>query len=247
MENNKNQKSIKKSILATIKSGQVKMRPRWLFFLKAALAVLGAVILFLTVLYLASFIIFALRQTGVLFVPAFGLQGWFAFFTHLPFFLICLLMIFIAVLELLVRHYAFAYRRPLLYSALGILALVVIGGLALANTSFHGGMSKYAEKNRETFVGKFYREYGRQRFPDVHRGMIVEMVNNGFMMRSADSFMARDIREEVLTVIISRRTRLPLGADFYKGDIVVVFGPRNDNAVQAFGIQKACDIEKACE
>lgn len=223
-------KSIREDILAAIKSGQVKMRPKWHFVLKAVLAVLGVLILLLTIFYLASFIIFILRQTGILFVPVFGPQGWYAFFAHLPLFLIILLIIFIIILELLVRHYSFAYRRPLLYSVLGISILAAIGAFAVANSSFHGGMSKYAEKNRETFVGRFYGEYGRPRFRDVHRGMIIEMINSGFTMRNR--------REEVLTIIISRRTRLPLGADFSSGDIVVVFGPRDGNLVQAFGIQE---------
>jgi hypothetical protein len=230
MENNEKQKTIEENILATIKSGQLKMRPRWHFALKAILAALGGAILALTVLYLASFIIFILRQTGVLFVPAFGWEGWFAFFTHLPVFLIFLVVIFVVVLELLVRHYAFAYRRPLLYSAIGIFVLVTLGALAIVNSSFHGGMSKYADDNKETFVGKLYVDYGRQRFQDVHRGMIVHMINNGFIMQ--------DRREDTLTVIITCRTRLPFGADFSTGDIVVVFGPRDDGMVQAFGIQE---------
>jgi len=232
MSNNvgKDQKSIREDILAAIKSGQVKMRPKWLFVLKASLAVIGVLILLLTILYLASFIIFILRQTGVLFVPVFGYQGWYAFFAHLPLFLIILLIMFIVILELLVRNYSFAYRRPLLYSVLGISILAAIGAFAVANSSFHGGMSKYADKNRETFVGRFYGEYGRQRFGDVHRGIIMEMINNGFTMRNR--------REEVLTIVVSRRTRLPLGADFSSGDIVVVFGPRDGNEVQAFGVQE---------
>ncbi|MBU3925378.1 hypothetical protein KJ854_05620 [Patescibacteria group bacterium] len=160
MENNKNQKSIKESILSVIKSGQVKMRPRWHFVLKTALAAFGVIILVLTVLYLASFIIFVLRQTGVLFVPAFGLQGWFAFFTNLPIFLIGLLIVFIIVLELLVRHYAFAYRRPLLYSAVGIFILVFAGVMVIENTSFHGGMSKYAEKTEKLMSENFIANMG---------------------------------------------------------------------------------------
>lgn len=239
MENSEKQETIKESILATIKSGQIRMTPRWHFILKASLVAIGGIIIALTILYLASFIIFALRQTGVLFVPAFGMQGWFAFLSHLPLFLIFLLIIFIIILELLVRHYAFAYRRPLLYSALGIFVLVITGALAVANSSFHGGVSKYADKNSDTFVGKFYVQYGRQRFIDIHRGIIIEMADNGFMMR--------DRREEVLTVFVTRRTRLPLGADFSIGDIVVVFGDRKDNQVQAFGIQKACEIADECE
>lgn len=239
MENKKYQKTIKEHILETIKTGQVKMRPKWHFALKAALVVLGAAIIFLTVLYLASFIIFALRQTGVLFVPAFGIEGWFAFFSHLPFFLIFLVIIFIAVLELLVRNFAFAYRRPLLYSAFGIFVLAVCGAIVLANSSFHGGMSKYADDNRDTFVGKFYGDYGRPKFTDVQRGMIIEMADNGFMLRNK--------RKEVLTIVVTRQTRLPLGADFSNGDIVVVFGPRDGVLVQAFGIQKICNIQEECD
>lgn len=230
MENNEQTKTIKEHILATIESGQVKMRPRWHFALKAMLAALGGIILGLTVLYLASFIIFILRQTGVLFVPAFGWEGWFAFFTHLPIFLIILVIVFIIGLELLVRHCAFAYRRPLLYSAFGIFVLVIFGALAVVNSHLHGNLAKYANDNKDTFVGRFYVDYSQQRFPDVHRGMIIEMTNNGFVMR--------DPGEESLTVFISRRTRLPFGADFSDGDIVVVFGSRDDGSVQAFGVQE---------
>ncbi len=239
MENSEEEKTIKESILATIESGEVKMRPRWHFMLKTILASLGVTILALTILYLASFIIFVLRQTGVLFMPAFGSEGWYAFFTHLPFFLICLLVIFIFILELFVRHYAFAYRRPLLYSAMGIFILATIGSLMVLNTSLHSDVSKYADENEETFVGKFYVEYERQRFADVHRGMIIEMDSDGFMMRNR--------REENLTIIVSRQTRFPTGADFSLGDIVVVFGHREGDGVQAFGVQKVCGIQGRCE
>lgn len=239
MENNEKQKTIKENILATIKSGHVKMRPRWHFFLSAGLAILGAIIIFLFILYLASFIIFALRQTGVLFVPAFGAQGWFAFFTHLPFFLIGLLMIFIIILELFVRHYAFAYRRPLLYSALGIFIMIAAGGLILANTSFHQEISKSVEKNKDSFTGMIYQEYGRQNFQDVHRGRIMQITQKGFLMNNR--------KEEALTIIITRRTRFPMGADYYLGDTMVVFGNREGDEVQAFGVQKACGIESDCD
>lgn len=230
MENNENQKSIKESILDTIKSGHVEMRPKWHFVLKAALAALGAVIILLTIFYLASFIIFVLRQTGVLFVPAFGLPGWFAFFTHLPIFLIFLLIIFLIVLELLVRHYAFAYRRPLLYSALGILILITIGGIVLANTSLHRDLSRGAKKNQGSFAGGFYRQFDQQNFRDVHRGAIIEFIGNGFEIKNR--------REETLMIIVTPQTRLPYGADFSIGDIVVVFGDRDGDIVRAFGIQE---------
>ncbi len=230
MENNEKQKTIEENILATIKCGRLKMRPRWHFALKAMLVALGGVILALTVLYLASFIIFALKQTGVLFMPAFGMQGWLAFFTHLPVFLIFLLIIFIVILELMVRHYAFAYRRPLLYSAMGILVLAIAGVYILEKASFHKSIFKQTEKENGSFTGMMYREYGRQRFIDVHRGYIMEINQRGFLMNNQ--------REEILTIIVTRRTRLPYGADFSNGDMVVVFGHRNNDAIQAVGIQE---------
>jgi hypothetical protein len=113
---------------------------------------------------------------------------------------------------------------------LGISILVFAGALAVANSSLHGGLSKYADRNKDTFVGRFYGDYGRQRFIDVHRGIITNTISNGFLMINR--------RDETLTIIINRRTRLPFGADFSVGDMAVVFGHRDGNVVQAFGIQE---------
>lgn len=206
------------------------MRPKWHFVFKAFLAAIGVIILLLALLYLASFILFILRQTGVLFVLVFGSPGWHAFFVSLPWLLIFLLFVFIVILEILVRRYSFAYRQPLLYSAIGIVIFVLIGGYIVAVTPLHGRLFMEAERNKLPFVGQFYREYGQQRFRDIHRGIITEIIQNGFVIKNR--------RGEMLTVMITRRTRLPLGADFSEGDLVIVFGNRDDDTVKAFGVQE---------
>ncbi len=219
--------------MEAIKAGRVKMRPKWHFVLKAVLAALGGILLLLAVLYLTSFILFILRQTGVLFVPVFGFGGWHIFFTSLPWLLIFLLMIFIIVLEILVRRYSFAYRRPLLYSAAGIALLAIIGGYIVAATPLHGKLFKNAERGNLPFAGRFYREYGLQRLQNVNLGIIIEITNEGFLIQNR--------RNDILRVIITPETRFPLGTDFAENDTVVVFGERDDGAVRALGVRKVGD------
>ena len=131
MTDTDNKPSLEKNIMDAIHSGRVQMRPRWKFLLSGSLAALGIVILVLTLLFIASFTIFMLRQDGALFVPVFGMRGVFAFFAALPLVLIVLLILFLVILEILVRRYRVGYRMPLLISVLAILVIVVLGGYAL--------------------------------------------------------------------------------------------------------------------
>ena len=137
---------------------------------------------------------------------------------------------FVIILEILVRRYSFAYRRPLLYSVAGVTLLVIVGGYVVAGTSFHGRMFRYAERNELPLVGGFYREYGHQRFRNIHKGLVEEAAENKLVIK--------DRRGEILTVLMTPETRLSSGADFLKGDLVVVFGNRDDHTVRALGIRK---------
>jgi len=231
MNNDANKKLIRDRVLTAIKNGQVKMRPKWHFILKAILMAVGGIILILCILYLASFIFFVLRQTGVIFVPIFGFRGWYAFLVSIPWLLVLLLLIFIILLEILARHYSFAYRQPLLYFAIAVLLFAIIGGYIVATTHFHDRMFRYSQRHKLPFAGQMYRGYGEQRFKNIHRGIITEITRDGFIMENR--------RGETLTIIITRLTRLPLGADFSKGDMVVVFGDRENKTVRAIGIRNA--------
>ena len=136
--------SLEKNVMDAIHSGRVHMRPRWKFVLSGVLAGLGIIILVLTLLFIASFAIFMLRQSGALFVPVFGMRGLFAFFAALPLVLILLLLLFLVILEVLVRRYRVGYRMPLLVSVLAILVIVVLGGYAVERTRIHTVMLRDA-------------------------------------------------------------------------------------------------------
>ena len=239
MKNGNGKKPIRERVLEAIKSGQVKMRPKWHFILKTALAAIGGIILLLAILYFTSLIIFMMRRTtGIWFVQIFGPHEWFDFLLSLPWLLIIFALLFVIILEILVERYSFAYRRPLLYSAIGIVILAVIGGFLVAGTSLHDRLFKYTEGNRPPppfmpFASPLYHGFGQPHPRNIHIGEIIEIVKDGFVIKNQLG--------EILTIIISPQTRLPLNKNLSKGDIIAVFGERKNNNILAFGIK---DIDK---
>ena len=225
---NEPKKSTREKVLAAIASGRVTMRPRWHFVLRAILLALGVILCALAVLYLGSFIAFTLRQTGVLFAPGFGPHGWFTFFRSLPWFLIGVAVLFLVVLEVLVRRYAFAHREPLLYITIGILAVVIAGSVFIV--PLQRAAFRAARRDGMPFPGQFYRAFGAPQFPDIRRGTVVSRAGNTFVME--------DPRGMQVTVVIASDTRLaPFDASFGAGDAVVVFGNQDGNVVHADGIR----------
>lgn len=230
MYNEAGKNYIREQILSAIKDGRIKMRPRWHFVLQASLLATGGMIVSLAVLYLASFIVFTLRETGAWFVPAFGWRGWYVFLLSLPWLLVLLSILFVVILEILVRHYAFSYRRPLLYSVLGVLFVVVIGSIIIDQARVHDRLFRTARSGRLPFAGPLYREFGTAQLRMVHRGQVARITDRGFAIQN--------IGGEILFIIVTPETRFPRGMDFGEGDTVVVFGDRDDRAVRAFGVRK---------
>ena len=175
-----NKKSMYDEVLAAIRSGRVHMRPKWHFALRAALAALGGIIVFLALLYLVSFIFYMLRLTGAWFTPAFGFRGMYASLMSVPWLLVLLSLMFVAILEILVRRYAFAYRKPLLYSLAGMLAAVTVGGVVIAKTSMHERLFTRSQEHRLSAGGRLYRMYGMRRLRNIHEGAIRGIFPAGF-------------------------------------------------------------------
>lgn len=220
---------LKDAVLKAIESGQVKMRPKWQFVLRTVVLVLGIVLVALTTLFLASFIVFALRQTGVLFVPGFGREGFGAFFGSLPWVLLAVAVVFMILLEVLIRKYSFAYGRPLTYSAVGVVVIVLAGGVAIGYTSFHQNLFDRAERGNLPIGGPMY-EHFMQPQDNVTVGVITGLTNPGYKIR--------DRRGKIFTVKVTSQTKLPPGNDFTIGDNVVVLGSRHGDSIDAIGIEK---------
>lgn len=231
-------KTASEAILDAIKGGRIVMRPRWHFILRAALAALGVLLALCAAAYIASFILFALRLSGLWFLPAFGFRGFWILLIRLPHLLILLALVFIVLLELLVRKYPFAYRQPLLYTALGVIAVALAGSFLFAKISFHERFYRHVHTGDLPFYAgpaeQFYRFFGEARWPDMHRGAIESIAGSRIVMR--DRFGT------TFTIAITPGTRLANGVHFSVGDEIIVLGEEaggeGSTVLNAQGIEK---------
>ncbi len=231
---NDSQKSlITDKVLEKIKSGRIKMRPKAHFVLKTVLAALGFILIILFVLYLISFIVFTLRMSGIWFAPGFGFYGIKIFLFSLPWLLILTAIILIIILEILVKYFSFAYRRPILYSILGIIALVFLGSFVIGQIKIHPYLFKKSQEKHLPVAGKFYRDFGAGKFRNTHRGIVSETTDNGFLIETRHN--------EILKIIITSETRFPFGKDIKENDSIMILGERDNCTVRAFGVRKVDD------
>ncbi len=229
MEKNKHN-SIQTEILQKIKTGEAKMRPKWHFVLKGILFLSGIITISLFLLYISSLMLFAMRQSGIWFVPS---HSWYAIKLYLfsiPWLLVLLSLVFLIVLEILVRHYKFAYRKPILLSLFIILILVVFGSLFISKIGLH---QKYFNAiNQKSFgiTKDVYCKYGAKTGKGVHPGKVLSIDGSDFVLVNLN-------RENIL-VHTNKRTRIPKFETISVGDNLLVMGENKQGEIVAVGIRK---------
>jgi hypothetical protein len=230
---NQRKKSISGNVLDKIQSGRIKMRPKIYFILKSIFIVISIFIIALFILYLISFITFSMRASGAWYLLPFGSPGIKATFTLAPWLLISLGVVLIIVLEILVKHFSFAYRRPVLYSLLVIMIFAFLGSSVIGKTKLHSGLFQRAQEGRLSVIGEMYRNFGMPKLKNVHRGIVSEITDSGFFIETP--------RGEILTIIIAAETHFPSEAAVQGGDAVVVLGERENSTIHAFGVREIND------
>ncbi|MDB5237967.1 MAG: hypothetical protein JWM46_237 [Candidatus Kaiserbacteria bacterium] len=225
-----NQESLKDIIMKGIHDGKVQMRPRWHFMLLSALMLVGALVVCLTLIYAVSLVVYLLHSSGAWFAPSFGLRGWFAFLYSLPWLLLLLLLVFVVILEILVRRYTFVYKKPLLTSVLGIVAVIVAGGFLVTLTPLHKSMAHFDHDGMlPPPLNGLYRQPPHFQTSDLYRGMIVAIAPDHIVVSNGES---------TTTVFIDTHTRLPYGNEFTAGNLVIVIGDFvSTDTIRAFGIR----------
>ncbi len=221
--------TIQEKINEAIKNGQVKMRPKWQFVLQTTLFIVAITGLFFAVLYLGSFIIFTSHRNGAWFALGFGAEGIGEFIRSLPLLFVLTVLIFIGLLEILVRRYSVAYSKPMLYSVLAIVGVVFVGTALITYFQVHEGLFNQARMNRLPFGNNVYGSFTQGKMSKITPGRILQFTPDGFVMKD---FLGDDF-----VVIISPNTMLPDGDDFNEKETVVVFGPISGRTIKAKGIR----------
>jgi len=227
--NNEHTPSLRDTVLADIEKGDIKMRPKWYFALETALLFSGIVGVALLLVYIASLMIFSLRQNGALFLPTMGFGEIGGFLMSLPWILVLIALIFILLLQILVRKYEFAYGRPLLYSALVVLVFAAVGGIALDRTNLQSNLFKVSRERHLLGAEALYSHYGEERLPRVVAGTIVDLTDSGYILKSE--------RNELITVIMNDDINAT-AFNLKPGDIVSILGDCEGMTIRAAAIRR---------
>ncbi len=223
----KKQNNLSTYVMSQIKKGNVKMRTRIHFVLVSTFWILALLIVFGVALFLVSFVVFVMRGNGIFELTHFGASGFSSVIITLPWLLLFGILLLVAVLELLAKHFAFVYRRPLVYSILGIIILIIIGGVLIGKTQIHDRAFERASQSRLSFAGPIYEHYGKAKLDEnIHIGVL--MVNDNELIletREGDSYVLN----------ISDQTRKP--PKLNSGMEVFVLGRLEKNTIEVKGIK----------
>lgn len=230
-------KDIKSLVLEKIQSGKINMRPRFYFVLKVAILILVAVLTLLVSSLLVSFIIFSLMASGMLFLFGFGLRGFLMFFLLFPWPLFVLEVVFIILLEWLVKRFKFGYRLSFSRLLLVILSLSVVIGVIIDITPLHRDFQHRAEQRNLPLVGDFYREIRRpQPNQEIFRGVVSDAGTSSFVLNHKNDGAGSSSQKYFVIL----PPDVPGFVVPSNGDVVFVAGKLmpDGTAISAYGFQK---------
>lgn len=227
-------KSISQNVLEQISSGHIKQTSRAYFMFRVGLFAVAMVVLALLVIYICSLVFFGLRSSGAWFAPGFGLSATRSALLIVPWVLIGCVVAAVVVLEILVKRFGFAYRRPAIYSVAGIVLLVVIAGYALALTPLHRSLYRQAHTGpRPPFWGGLYKGFDAGLGHALHAGFVNDLAEHSFLLNAREG---ADFQVRIVPT-----TQLPRERAVREGDFVLVFGPVVRDVIQAEGVRFAPD------
>lgn len=192
--------NVHNQILDKIKSGTIKQTPRWHFVLQALLYLLGFAASFIIFFYFISFVALVLREHYIFEALQFGPRTLFAVMHTLPFLLILIVIGIFIVLQLLVRHFAFAYMKPIAVTAgAGLLLTFSIFALILF-TDRQFRIARLGEGQHIPPIDFLHSTF-RDRIPRaVVHGTIVSIATS--------SYIVRDVRNGLITLVSTDNSRM---------------------------------------
>ncbi len=221
--------SISKKVFNKIKEDKIKMRPKIFFALKTFLFSLLTLLLIIFVIYLFSFLFFHLKMSGVWFLPKFGFSATGILIKSLPWLLILTVVVSVIILEIFIKRFSFAYRRPIIYSVIGIVLFALLSSFVIGKAQIHPNLFWQAQEKKLPMVGKIYRNFGMPKLPQVHYGIISEKLDNGFILENPQGE-----KITVSTELINQENM----KEFKEGDNIIIIGKKDNNNIYSANIRK---------
>lgn len=224
---------IQKKVLEKIRAGEVSMRPRYYFAAQAALIGLGILAALAVSVFALSFGAFSIHEGGEEFLLGFGTQGLATFAALFPWGLLLLSVALLALLEVLMRNFRFAYRTPVLRTFLGVGALAIIASAAVSLTSLHPLLAARADHDELPLLGPLYEQIRDSHQPQgVYRGHVVSVDGSRFVIAHDDDDHDEDDGSWVVESPAGFDTRA-----LVPGTWVYVAGQLQNGIVYAYGVR----------
>lgn len=210
------------------------MRPRGYFVARRVFVVIAAVLVFLFIFFITTFIIFALQLNGGFYATGFGPSGWAIFFSSLPWTLLLLSIALILVLWILLRRYAIVYHQPFLYTLLMLIVVISLAYFFLSASALHDDIFRYVSRYPVPVVTGVY-EFETAPMSGVYRGQVVVLATSSFILANAIG--------QTSTVFMLPGTAGEL-VNIDPGDYVLIFGHGVATAtIDAAGVETIMDYQ----
>lgn len=211
------------------------MRPKVYFTIKVASIIVLALVVLLISVFILNFILFSIRINGHDALLGFGPRGWGAFLHFFPWGLLLADIIFVVVLERLVRYFRFGYKVPTLYLLGGLLTSALLLGFIIdRGTDMNDRLLRQSDQHRGHPA--FIDIYGGVRHPLLPGSAVclctVQSIND-------DTVIVKDKRgTTTLSLIFSDNEPNATSTGLQVGDTIFVAGEIKDGMMQTFGIKK---------
>lgn len=217
---------LENSIMGKIKTGQVKIRSKYVFLAeKLGLGTAFALSVLLSIL-LFNLILFYLKETDNLKYLSFGKFGLFAFLESFPYLLVVVFIILIVLSGYLITRSDVSYKKPFGYLAIGLVVFIML----------FGGILTY------TNLGKEFEARARQGGPAqmLLHPMMNERDNGvaGVVFEKGEDYLILQTPQGLKTVDLKDLKDVP---EIEKGQFIIAVGKKNGND---FKVEKIKVINK---
>lgn len=231
-----NEHSIQKKVLERIRSGKVRVRPRAYFVLRLASIIAVALAVLVISVFVVSFVIFSIHESGEQFLLGFGGRGILTFLRLFPWFILFFDVGLIILLGWLIQEFRFAYRVSLASVLAGIVIVSTLLGSLVAVTPFHSDLLERADHEALPLLGGLYKSIHDSHAEEgVFRGTVISVGENEILVAHEDN--DRDADDGVHRVLLPKDSP-PLSV----GDrVYVLFSSAGEELYEAHGIGRFPD------
>jgi hypothetical protein len=207
-----NEKKLENTIMGKIKSGQVKLKSRYIFLAeKLGLGTAFALSALLAVLFF-NLILFYLKETDNLKYLSFGKFGIFAFLESFPYLLVVAFIVLIVLSGYLITKSDVSYKKPFGQLAVGLVVCIMVLGMVLTYTGLARNIEGQARTGNEP-VNMFFKPLTDVRSRGI-AGTVFEVGEDYLILQTPNGLQNVDLKDAKDTPEIE------------KGEFVIAVGNR---------------------